>query len=131
MKAHIAALPRLVLGWALPDADRAALETACRAAGLPLRMVEPAETGLTVGRLCGLPEGRNADALPVPATAAAVLCGLSGPELDGLLAAIRAAGAQIPLKAVVTAHNRAWPFARLMQELTEEHAAIRAAQEDK
>ena len=60
-----------------------------------------------------------------------VFCGLSGPELDGLLAAIRAAGVQIPLKAVVTAHNRAWPFARLMEELTEEHAAIRAAQEDK
>lgn len=131
MKAHIAPPPRLVLGWALPGADRAALETACRAAGLPLRMVEPAETGLWVGRLCGLPEGpANAAPLPTPVTPAAVFCGLAQPELDGLLAVLRAAGAAIPLKAVVTAHNRAWPFGRLLDELTQEHAAIRAARED-
>lgn len=132
MKAHISPLPRRVLGWALPEADRAALAEACRQAGLDLRLVAPAETGLAVGRLCGLPEG-PADAAPLPAAAtpAAVFCGLAGPELDRLLAGLNAAGARIPLKAVVTAHNRAWPFGRLLEELAQEHAALRAAQEDR
>lgn len=131
MKAHIAPPPRLVLGWALPEAGRAALAAACQAAGLPLRLVAAEETGLWVGRLCGLPEGpAHAAPLPAPATPAAVFCGLAQPELDGLLAALRATGAAIPLKAVVTAHNRAWPFARLLDELTQEHAALHAARED-
>lgn len=130
MNAHIAATPRLVLGWALPGADQAVLEAACRKAGIGLRMVGPAETGMTVDHLCAGRVDRKAAPLPAPATPAAVFSGLAGPELDGLLADLRAGGAAIPLKAVVTAHNQAWPFARLLEELTEEHAAVRAARED-
>ena len=130
MKAHIAAAPRLVLGWALPGADRAVLEAACRKEGLTLRMVDPSETGLTVGRLCGGQEGRPSGPLPAPDTPAAVFCGIDRPALDRLLGDLRAGGVTIPLKAMVTAHNRAWPFARLLEELTQEHAAVQAARED-
>ena len=130
MKAHIAATPRLVLGWALPEADRAVLETACRKEGLTLRMVEPGETGMTVGHLCGSRVDRAAAPLPATATPAAVFSGIDRAALDRLLDDLRAGGVVIPLKAMVTAHNQGWPFTRLLEELAQEHAAVHAARED-
>ncbi len=43
-----------------------------------------------------------------------------------LLEAMRAGGAAVALKAVVTEHNRSWSAARLCSELRLEHEAMRA-----
>ena len=53
-----------------------------------------------------------------------VMAGFSSVQLDGLLAALRGAGVSIPLKAVLTEHNRNWSLLALMEELQREHAAM-------
>ena len=69
------------------------------------------------------------DPAPLPAAAvpsgpALILCGLPGAEREALLDALRAAGAVIPLKAIVTPTNQNWSFAALLAELAREHAAL-------
>lgn len=57
-----------------------------------------------------------------------ILAGFSPAQLDGLLAALRRAGIHIPLKAVLTQHNRDWSLLSLIEELRREHAAMHPAQ---
>ena len=60
----------------------------------------------------------------IPAGPALVLCGLPETEREALLDALRAAGAVIPLKAIVTPTNQGWRFSALLAELAREHAAL-------
>lgn len=53
-----------------------------------------------------------------------VMAGFSSAQLDGLLAALRHAGVVIPLKAVLTEHNRNWSMLALIEELQREHATM-------
>lgn len=48
-------------------------------------------------------------------------------ERDALLDALRAAGAAIPLKAIVTPINQSWRFLDLLAELAAEYAALQGA----
>lgn len=133
MKAHISHMPRIILAWNLPESGEArrALDAAAGAAGVPVRPVGSADAGSTVGRLCGFAGASEASLLLyLPADAyppAAIFCGLREKELDQVLAALRAAGAAIPLKAVVTPHNQSWPLCELLKELEQEHAALHPA----
>lgn len=51
-----------------------------------------------------------------------VIEGLEQKELDSLLMELKKEGAKVPLKAVVTEHNRNWSFERLAGELKNENA---------
>lgn len=127
MKAHIAKLPPpTALAWNVPAGG---LETVCARAAVRFRRVEPRELGQTVGELCGLPgapkrhgEGA-ADDMP-----ALVLWGLEGDELDAFLGLLREARVSIPLKAVVTDTNKAWPFGALLKELAAERREMEQGQ---
>lgn len=142
-------IPRVALLWALPaDSPAFGPLRAAEGQGLALRSVAPFELRATVGALCGL-HGLDAAPAPLPAepgqsgqtgqsgpaaqTAPAlpdgpalIFCGLPEPELTALLAALRAAGAAIPLKAVVTPTNQHWRFGELLAELAREHAVLAA-----
>lgn len=148
-------IPRVALLWALPaDSPAFGPLRAAEGQGLTLRSIAPFELRATVGALCGL-HGLDAAPAPLPAEPdgsgqtgqtgrsgpaagaapaapalpdgpALIFCGLPEPELTALLAALRAAGAAIPLKAVVTPTNQHWRFGELLAELAREHAALAA-----
>lgn len=138
-------LPRVALLWGLPAGSPAfGPLRAAAGQGLTLRSVAPFELRATVGALCGLqgldaapaplpagPDGPGqtapaAQTAPLPGGPALVFCGLPEAELTALLSALRAAGAAIPLKAVVTPTNQHWRFGELLTELAREYAALAA-----
>jgi hypothetical protein len=55
-----------------------------------------------------------------------LLCNLSDERLWQLVRALRAADATIALKCALTPTNRTWTLARLIDEVSQEHAAIQA-----
>lgn len=123
-------LPKTALLWRIPQGSPAwgPLRAAERL-GLALRVVAPADAQKTVAALCGISgaggagAARPAESLPAD-TPALILCGLPKAEREALLSALRAAGASIPLKAIVTPTNQGWRFAALLAELAREHAAL-------
>lgn len=136
MKAHIArnqnAGVPLALGWNLSAADRGKLEGIAPVFGLKLLPVSPADAGKTVAQLLGEVETRSARTLVLEPGAyppALVLANLKDKEVDKLLALLRQAQVNIPLKAIVTPANKNWVFGDLLAHLQEEHAAFTAAKE--
>lgn len=136
MKAHIArnqnAGVPLALGWNLSAADRGKLEGIAPVFGLKLLPVSPADAGKTVAQLLGEVETRSARTLvlePGAYPSALVLANLKDKEVDKLLALLRQAQVNIPLKALVTPANKNWVFGDLLAHLQEEYAAFTTAKE--
>ena len=48
--------------------------------------------------------------------------GLVGKRLDQLLNEMVKVGIELPVKMVITPHNESWPFGRLIEEVSREHA---------
>lgn len=92
-----------------------------RAQRVSVRTVQPQEVGQSIGSLLSLPNFKLvADSAPVdpPTEKVIVFYAFSDAVLDHVLTALRdEAIAPDALKAVVTAHNRSWPFAELVNEL--------------
>ena len=118
MKAHISHTAKstaqgLVWGIQPGSADWQALEAA------------PSQADSTVSRLLGgSGKALSQPAQSLPQVPALVLAGIKDPALDEFLEALKASGVTIPLKALATATNLAWPFSRLLAELAGEHAAL-------
>ncbi len=134
MKAHIATEPRTLLLWrfAADAPGAAALETLAAAYQLTLRRLTESDLNTAVGALCGL-AGVTAlpDGAPAPAALARPAMILSGlgqrqGELNAFLTALKDTGADIPLKAMMTATSKGWTLARLLGELSAEHEALNA-----
>lgn len=108
--------------------------TAAKAKGVFLRQkirmrpVAPEQMGQLVGVLVGLKgweEHTCDEQVQTPQDSVLVFAGLSGPRLDGVLAALRRAGVPPTVyKAVVTADNAGWTFAALCAELARERQAL-------
>ena len=116
-----------VLLYGLPKetpADSAAREILA-ALGVAATEVAPYQLLQQVGVLAGY-EGEEAQLYfgRAPQEPVLVMAGFSSAQLDGLLAALRRAGIVIPLKAVLTEHNRSWSLLALIEELQREHAAM-------
>lgn len=128
MKARIRPLAPCALVWNYPDTEPgfAALADACRAEGLTLTLVSPADTGRTIGSLCGGPGPASAPAIEVNYPAALIMNGLDRSRLDSFLTRLRAGGVSIPLKAMVTPTNQGWTLAALLVELEQEREAFAA-----
>lgn len=88
---------------------------------LPVRRVEPEELSLSLGQLCGMETAPAQRAAQDPPTGqeCLVMCGLSEEQLNSLLGRLR--GVDLPLKAIMTPHNRQWSFGALLEELTREN----------
>lgn len=128
MKARIRPLAPCALVWNYPDTEPgfAALADACRAEGLTLTPVTPADTGRTIGSLCGGPGPASAPTLTGDWPAALIMNGLDRSRLDSFLTRLRAGGVSIPLKAMVTPTNQGWTLAALLTELVREREAFAA-----
>lgn len=130
MKAHISHTAKstaqgLVWGIQPGSTDWQALEAAAVPFGMALRAVAPGQADSTVSRLLGgSGKALSQPAQSLPQVPALVLAGIKDPALDEFLEALKASGVNIPLKALATATNLAWPFSRLLTELAGEHAAL-------
>ena len=129
MKAGIAAAPERVLWYGVKESARAGLSAALKELSIEERQVMPEELGQQVGYLAGFAGFQPRETEPaVPPEWGGMLCmcGLSGKRMDALLQALREQRADIPIKAAVAASNQRWTFAKLVEELCREHAALGA-----
>ncbi len=102
------------------------LKQLCAVQGLRLRPVEERDLGRPVGVLAAgtTPAGEVPSVPPIPEPVL-VLCGLTGAQLDRLLAGLRRI--EVPrsvLKAVLTPHNALWTFSALYEELCRERLSM-------
>ena len=116
----LAALYNLDAGTERGDAVRAVLA----AHGIRVKTVTDDMLGDPVGAIVGMVGFRHLPkpfAGDVPQTEFMLLHNVGGQKLNDLLAAMRKADASVGCKAQVTQHNRLWPFATLVQEVSREH----------
>ena len=121
----LAALYNLDAGTSRGDAVRAVLA----ARGIRVKTVTAEMLGDPVGAIVGLPGFRRRStpyAGDAPAAEFMLINGVSGQKLTDLLAAMREADCSVGCKAQVTQHNRLWPFATLVAEVSREHEAMTA-----
>lgn len=94
--------------------------------GFRIRVVKPEEAGASVGALADIPGAAQAgkgSAEPFE-DEMLVLCNVPQDAFHSFLAQLRAKEIPVTLKAVVTEHNMGWTFARLHENLVEEHRAM-------
>lgn len=94
--------------------------------GFRIRVVKPEEAGASVGALADIPGAAQAgkgSAEPFE-DEMLVLCNVPQDSFHSFLAQLRAKEVPVTLKAVVTEHNMGWTFARLHENLVEEHRAM-------
>ena len=119
----LAALYNLDAGMARGDAVRAVLG----ACGIRVKTVTPDMLADPVGAIVGLTGFRHSSKPyegEVPEAEFMLLHNVKGQRLDDLLAAMREADCSVGCKAQVTEHNRLWPFAVLVSEVSREHEAM-------
>ncbi len=107
-----------------------ALKLICMMLKVMCRPVQRAEMLQPVGYLAGIKEIAPLDAVYEGGEnqpEMLLLCGFERRDLDRLLAAIKKSRLrQVGLKAMLTPHNVHWSGLRLLKELGEEHALMRA-----
>ncbi|MCD7749189.1 MAG: DUF3783 domain-containing protein [Oscillospiraceae bacterium] len=107
--------------------DWTVLKTACARLGLRLRRVRQEELGQPVGAFFGLSayraEPEPQDSLPGRML---VMGGLTGPQMDAFLSALKTARAGESLKAILTEHNAAWDGNTLYHALAQEQQEMEA-----
>lgn len=105
----------------------AALHALFQGADVQIRPVTAAQLADPVGYLADLPGFSPTASLytgPVPTEEFLLLCHMPDEKVMELVRAMRTAGCSVGCKATLTEHNRSWPFVRLVQEVSEEHAAM-------
>lgn len=124
MKARVVGASPCVLAYCLPAGEPAgdAVCAAMASCRLPVRHIGRDRADCLVGDLA---DGRAAPAGAAgPCVPAVLFSGLSRGQLDAALAALRAAGSPVALKAVVTPTSRTWTVRALLEHLQREHAQL-------
>lgn len=119
----IPTLPEAVLSYNITGEKEQALERALPP-GMKHIKIPPDKAGETLGFLAGyngFPEKGTSETADGEC---AVFSGINGKRLDELLKAMRREKLDIPLKAVMTAHNQKMTVTRLLEELKKEDAAV-------
>ena len=129
MKARIIQEPRCVLLWRFDEksAGYDALAHAARAYKLKIRCIGDGDLAAKVGDLCrGLPSPAFAPLIKVSDRPAMIVSGLRHDtgELGGFVDMIRAGGASIPVRSMVTPTSKGWTLAQLLLELNTEHETV-------
>jgi len=115
-------MPKVLL-FNIKDADkRMKIRVAALRAGLEAVEVGEADFVRPIGSLFGLDGFAPAEGAETFSEEMLVMQELSSPLLD----AMRASGATVALKAVLTEQNSAWSAAALCRELRREHETMRA-----
>lgn len=132
MKARVAKEKELVLLYHLGEdtEDGRKVRGVLEGMGVQIRDITDAMLALPLGGCAGLP-GFPAEpaGLPegdVPECEALIMAGLPDARVELLLGKLREAGAKVRFKAVMTPHNRTWPFCGLLRELEREESVMRA-----
>lgn len=122
----IPSAPETVLSYNIGD-KASALDKAVSSLNMRHIPVPADKAGETLGFLAGC-GGFSSNGTSVSADGECVVfSGINGKRLDLLLKAMRSEGLDIPLKAVITAHNQSKSVVWLLEELAKEHAAVNAA----
>lgn len=119
----MAALYNLDAGTPRGDAVRAVLA----AQGIRTKTVTADLLGDPVGAIAGLTGFRHLSKPfegEAPQVEFMLLHNVKGERLNQLLSAMRESDASVGCKAQVTQHNRMWPFATLVREVSREHQAM-------
>lgn len=110
-----------------------ALHALFEGAGVGTRVVDDSELAESVGYLAGIPSfspalKTGATMTPLEDTLLSeefvLFCHMPDNRVMELVRTMRAAGISIGCKAMLTEHNQSWPFVRLIQEVSEEHATM-------
>ena len=94
---------------------------------MAVKSVPAADYAQTIGALAGAadcPCTEEAYAGAALGEPMLVFCGFYGDRMNQALNAMRRTGLRIPYKAMLTAANRGWKPAELLEELKKEHAAM-------
>lgn len=126
MKAHIPKARELVLTYIPDDTTAAALSLILEKMSVEEYRVPTNELGQKVGFLAGYTGFERIQCEDGFSVGESMLCmcGLSSGRVNQLLEQLREQHIDIPLKAVVTATNQNWSFARLAEALQEERKAL-------
>ncbi len=120
--------PRAVL-WGLDPASEkgAAVRAVLKGMGVAARALEAERLGDAVGACAGLVGFRPSMAPyagPVPDCEFVLLCNLTNAQVNEFLSKSREAGCVVGAKALLTAQNKMWPMARLIEAVAAEHAKL-------
>lgn len=119
----IPTVPETILSYNIGE-KAAKLEEAAGSLNMKHVPIPTDKAGETVGFLAGY-SGFSSNGTAVSAEGECVIfSGISGKRLDALLEAMRKCGADIPLKAVVTATNQRQSVEWLLNELEKERNSI-------
>ncbi len=103
--------------------------------GIRIKVVNEADYSKRIGELLG---SSDSTATEAPAAAASktiedemlVMHNFTEPRLNIFLGELRRNGIRIPLKAIITANNSGWTSYQLHGELSREHAAFKAKEQE-
>lgn len=125
----MAALYNLDAGTPRGDAVRAVLAQR----GIRVKTVTADHLNDPVGAVAGLP-GFKPTSRPlegeIPTCEFMLLNNVTSAKLNELLASMREADCSVGCKAQVTQHNRLWPFAMLVREVSREHELMMAREQE-
>ncbi|MCD7770020.1 MAG: DUF3783 domain-containing protein [Oscillospiraceae bacterium] len=115
----------MVLAYGFSGKEQTTLKTVCARQGLRLRRVREEELGQPVGAFFGLSAYREVPkaSAPLPGRML-VMGGMTSPQVDAFLSALKTARAGESLKAVLTEHNAAWDGNTLYHALARERQEI-------
>ena len=122
MKARISApLPKVAAGVNVNEDKAAVICEAIAGVGGEFRAVDKDCGADIIGYICGHNGcSRSEQRLDVEEELL-IFSGLDGRELNTIVSYLRDAGCNIPLKAMVTQHNKDWTVSALAKELVSEH----------
>ncbi|MCD8322986.1 MAG: DUF3783 domain-containing protein [Oscillospiraceae bacterium] len=116
-----------VAAFGFEGKDWTGLKTVCARQGLRLRRVRQEELGQPVGAFFGAcPYQEGAAGEPALPGRMLVMGGLTGPQVDVLLSALKTARVGDSLKAVLTEHNASWNGGALYRALAQERLEMEA-----
>ena len=129
MKARIIRESRCALLWRIDEnyPNYAAIIRAAKRYDVKLRTVTDGDLGGIVGDLCaGKPAPAFAPLLAAPDRPAIIISGLrhDNGELGAFVDLIKAGGASIPVRSMVTPTSKNWTLAQLLLELNTEHETV-------
>lgn len=122
MKARLSApVPKLAVGVNVLPEKAAAVEEAMSDVGGKYTAAVNDCGADSVGYVCGLPGYTENESRTEVTEELLLFSGLDGRELNKAVTILRSKGCDIPLKAMVTPHNRDWTVSALAGELAREH----------
>ena len=122
MKARLSApLPKVAAGVNIPQ-EKADIVAEVMAEVGGKFIAAPNDCGAdSVGYVCGFSGYTESEARTEVAEEILIFSGLDNKDLNKAVTLLRSKGCEIPLKAMVTPHNRDWTVSTLAGELAREH----------